>query len=58
MSEIEISVKYIVYATMDGCKSSSEINMIIWHFKIEDWLELFLGLNSVTFKEKIFFNNI
>ena len=34
-SEVEISVKYNVYATIDGCKGSSKIN-IICYFIIED----------------------
>ena len=55
----KISVEYIVHATMDGYKCSSEIDRYIntW-LKKRGWLELFLGSNTVTFKGKIFINNI
>ena len=40
---------------MGGCKCSSKINIITCHLIIEDWLELFSGLNTVTLKEEMFF---
>ena len=50
----EISLKYIVHSTMDGCKFYSQIN-IVMSLHNKGWLELLSGLNQVTFKEKMIF---
>ena len=50
-SEIEASIKYAKVSVKYG-------NIIICHFTVDDCLELFPGFNTVTFKEKLFFNNI